>query len=223
MTERSRGAPAGESGSQDAEQRDAEQADATSRPGQLARRLGRAAPYFVVLAIVGVLYVSAGRIDFVAPGGRIGPNFWPKAILLLAMVTCAYAIGRTVFFSGGERALEGVLGSVLKEVPAQDEATLTSDAPEPVYPRLLWAGIVLTVLYLFAVEKLGFFLTTALYLGIFMWIGRYRRVGVVVATSLLGSLFFVFMFMKVVYVSLPLGVGPFAEVSYLLMKLLAIK
>ena len=187
------------------------------------RRLARALPYFVVLSVVCGLYVLAGRIEFVAPGGRIGPNFWPKAILLLAMATCVYAIAKTLFLDRGDREVEGVLGSVLKEVPAQDEATLTADAPEPRYPLLLWSGIALTVLYLFAVEKLGFFLTTVLYLGIFMWIGRYRRVGVIVATSLLGSLFFVFMFMKVVYVSLPLGQGPFAEVSYLLMKLLAIR
>ena len=192
-------------------------------PRPLGRRLGRALPYVVVLVVVCALYVLAGRIDFTAPGGRIGPNFWPKAILLLAMATCVYAIAKTLFLGGGDREVEGVLGSVLKEVPAADEATLTADAPEPRYPLLLWSGIALTVLYLFAVEKLGFFLTTALYLGIFMWIGRYRRIGVIVATSLLGSLFFVFMFMKVVYVSLPLGVGPFAEVSYLLMKLLAIK
>ena len=43
------------------------------------------------------------------------------------------------------------------------------------------------------------------------------------AAVALASLAFVFMFMKAVYVSLPLGVGPFAEVSYLLMKLLAIR
>jgi putative tricarboxylic transport membrane protein len=187
------------------------------------RRIGRALPYFVVLAIVCGLYVLAGRIDFAAPGGRIGPNFWPKAILLLAMATCVYAIAKTLLFGRGDRDVEGVLGSVLKEVPAADEATLTADAPEPRYPLLLWSGIALTVGYLFAVEKLGFFLTTALYLGIFMWIGRYRRVGVIVATSLLGSLFFVFMFMKVVYVSLPLGQEPFSQVTFALMRLMGIR
>jgi putative tricarboxylic transport membrane protein len=56
-----------------------------------------------------------------------------------------------------------------------------------------------------------------------MWIGRYRRIGVIVATSLIGALAFVFVFMKIVYVSLPLGVEPFAQVSYLVMKLLAIR
>ena len=203
------------------------------------RRLARIVPYVVVLAIVVFLYVVANRIEFNAPGGRIGPNFWPKAILLLAMVTCAYEIVKRLFFAKDDAAdLEGVLGSVLKATPAAQEdraeagrgrddagdagAGRTKDET-PLYPRLLWGGIALTVAYLFVVEKLGFFLTTALYLGIFMWIGRYRRIGVIVATSLIGALVFVFVFMKIVYVSLPLGVEPFAQVSYALMKLLMIR
>jgi putative tricarboxylic transport membrane protein len=189
-------------------------------------RLQRVVPYVVVLAIVTFLYVLAGRIDFVAPGGRIGPDFWPKAILILAMVTCGYEIAKTLFFAkgrDGDADLEGVLGSVLKEVPAADASPPAAEAEQPTHPKLLWAGIALTVLYLFAVEKLGFFLCTALYLGLFMWIGRYRRIGVIVVTSFLGALAFVFVFMKIVYVSLPLGVEPFAQVSYLLMKLLAIR
>ena len=176
----------------------------------------------------------AARIEFTAPGGRIGPNFWPKAILILAMVTCAYEIVKRLFLAKGDDGdLEGVLGTVLKSTPAaqeyKEEAAAAGEEGEgasgetPLYPRLLWAGIALTLAYLFAVEKLGFFLTTALYLGIFMWIGRYRRIGVIVATSLIGALAFVFVFMKIVYVSLPLGVEPFAQVSYLLMKLLAIR
>ena len=197
----------------------------------MTARLSRVVPYVVVLAIVVFLYVVASQIEFNAPGGRIGPNFWPKAILILAMITCGYEIVKRLFFAKGDEGdLEGVLGSVLKATPAAQEdreaAAGSGGAAKdvkPLYPRLLWGGIALTVAYLFVVEKLGFFLTTVLYLGIFMWIGRYRRIGVIVATSVIGALAFVFVFMKIVYVSLPLGVEPFAQVSYLLMKLLAIR
>jgi putative tricarboxylic transport membrane protein len=81
----------------------------------------------------------------------------------------------------------------------------------------------MTILYVVLIEKLGFFLCTVIYLAAFMWVGRYRRLGVIVATSLIGSLAFMFMFMKVVYVSLPLGVEPFAQVSFLLMRAMGIK
>ena len=91
------------------------------------------------------------------------------------------------------------------------------------FPRLLAAGLALTLAYLLVIETLGFFVSTFLYLAGFMWIGRYRRVGIVLATSLVGSLVFVFVFMKIVYVSLPLGREPFSEVSFLLMRLMGIR
>jgi putative tricarboxylic transport membrane protein len=80
----------------------------------------------------------------------------------------------------------------------------------------------MTVLYVVLIETLGSSSAPRLP-GVFMWIGRYRRIGVVLLTSLIGSLAFMFMFMKVVYVSLPLGTEPFAQVSYLLMRLMGIR
>ena len=183
-------------------------------------RLQRTLPYVVVLAIVSYLYFLSGKIDFVATGGRIGPNFWPKVILGMATVTCLYEIVKTLFFARAEGNLDGVLGSVLKETPVEAEMV---GKTEEVFPRLLWTGIVLTILYVVLIEKLGFFLCTVVYLAAFMWVGRYRRIGVIVATSLIGSLLFMFMFMKVVYVSLPLGVEPFAQVSFALMRLMGIR
>jgi len=186
----------------------------------MAVRMQKIVPYVIVLAIVSYLYFLAAKIDFVAPGGRIGPDLWPKVILALAMVTCAYEIVKNLFFGKADHDLEGVLASVQKDVPielpiaAQEEKT---------YPHLLWIGIVMTVAYAVLIDKLGFFLCTFIYLAAFMWIGRYRRSGVILVTSLVGSLAFMFMFMKIVYVSLPLGVDQFSQVSFLLMRLMGIK
>ncbi len=186
----------------------------------MAVRMHKILPYVIVLAIVSYLYFLATKIDFVAPGGRIGPNFWPKVILALAMVTCAYEIVKNLFFGKADRDLEGVLGSVLKDVPME----LPIAAPEEkTYPHLLWIGIVMTVAYVALIDRLGFFLSTLIYLVGFMWIGRYRRIGIILVTSLIGSLAFMFMFMKVVYVSLPLGVDPFSQVSFFLMRLMGIR
>jgi putative tricarboxylic transport membrane protein len=183
-------------------------------------RKSKIVPYVIVLAIVSYLYFLAARIDFVAPGGRIGPDFWPKVILALAMVTCAYEIVKNLFFGKAEREMEGVLATVVKRAPVE----LPTEALEDkTYPHLLWIGIAMTVAYAVLIEKLGFFLCTIIYLAAFMWIGRYRRLGVILITSLVGSLAFMFMFMKIVYVSLPLGVDPFSQVSFLLMRLMGIK
>src|SRR5258708_5027269 len=100
-----------------------------SKPsGSRIRRGNDILPYAIVLAIVSYLYFLAGRIDFVAPGGRIGPNFWPKAILGLTTLTCLYEIAKNLIFAkrDGARDLEGVLGSVLKEVPQE----IATEEPE---------------------------------------------------------------------------------------------
>jgi putative tricarboxylic transport membrane protein len=186
----------------------------------MAMRMNKIVPYVIVLAIVSYLYFLAAKIDFVAPRGRIGPDFWPKVILALAMATCAYEIVKSLFFGKADRDLEGVLASVLKDAPMQ----LPAAAPEEkTHPHLLWIGIAMTVAYAVLIEKLGFFLCTLIYLAAFMWIGRYRRLSVIVITSLVGSLAFMFMFMKIVYVSLPLGAAPFSQVSFLLMRLMGIR
>ena len=190
----------------------------------MAPRTRRILPYLIVLAIASYLYFLTGKIDFVAPGGRIGPNVWPKAILALALLTCAYEIAKNLLSGRAERDLEGVLGSVLKEMPLEVPLDTVTAAPdEKTYPHLLWIGIAMTVAYVVLIDKLGFFLCTLAYLAAFMWVGRYRCAGIILATSLIGSLAFMFMFMKVVYVSLPLGVEPFSQVSFLLMRLMGIK
>ena len=183
-------------------------------------RMHKVLPYVIVLAIVSYLYFLAAKMDFVAPGGRIGPDFWPKVILAMAMVACAYEIVKNLFFGKAHRELEGVLASVLKDAPME---LPIAAAEEKTYPHLLWIGIAITVAYAVLIDKLGFFLCTLIYLIAFMWIGRYRRIGVILVTSLIGSLAFMFMFMKIVYVSLPLGVDPFSQVSFLLMRLMGIK
>ena len=183
-------------------------------------RLRKVVPYVIVLAVAAFLYLLANRIEFVAPGGRIGPDFWPRAILLLAMATCAYEIVKTLFFGHPDQEVAGVLESIIEEAPAD---TVAQERPARSYLHLLLIGVAMTIAYVVLIERLGFFLCTFLYLAGFTWVGRYRRPGIVLASSLLGSLVFMFVFMKIVYVSLPLGQEPFSQVSFLLMRLMGIR
>jgi putative tricarboxylic transport membrane protein len=113
-----------------------------------------------------------------------------------------------------------VLESITDEAPAEPEP---DTAPPRTYPWLIVGGIALTIAYMLLIERLGFFMCTFAYLATFIWIGRYRRPIVVLVSSLVGSLFFMFMFMKVVYVSLPLGQEPFSQVTFALMRLMGIR
>ena len=90
-------------------------------------------------------------------------------------------------------------------------------------PVLLVLGILATLGYVGLVTRLGFFLSTTLYLAGFLVIGGYRRWGVLAMVSALGALVLMFIFMKVVYVSLPIGVAPFSAITLFLMQLMGIR
>jgi len=185
----------------------------------VTERLRQQVPYFLVLLIAGFLYYRATQIDFTAPGERIGPDVWPKAVLILAMATCAYEIAKNLIFAGAKHEIGGVLESILEETPADQAST----GEEPTYPWRLALGAGLTVAYALAIDKLGFFLCTALFLCAFIRVGGYRRTGITLLLGFAGSFAFMFMFMKVVYVSLPLGVGLFGQFSILMMRLMGIR
>jgi hypothetical protein len=168
-------------------------------------------PYLALLAGAGFLYHDTTRFAALGRPGQLGPDFWPRAVLVLLMLVCAFEMVRIALAS------EAAAPAAAQESPPERE-----EEEGPRYPLLLAAGIVLTILYVPGMQVLGFFVATALYLAGFMLVGRYRRFGVIAASSVIGSLAFVFVFMKIVYVSLPLGVGPFLTVSTWLMAMLGI-
>ena len=187
------------------------------------RKAARVAPYVVVLGVAGFLYWSVSGIDFQAPGGRIGPDFWPKMVLLLMIATCVYEIVKITLFSS-EDSVRGVMQTLSDAPPTASDAEPTSPPDEERnYPLLLALGIAVTVLYAAIVPVTGFFLTTFLYLTAFMTLGRFRRIGVVLSVSLIGSLLMFYFFSKVAYISLPIGTGPFSAVSLFLMHVMGIR
>lgn len=183
-------------------------------------RLQKQVPYFIVLLVAGFLYYRATQIDFAAPGERIGPDIWPKAILVLAMLTCVYEIAKNLFFAGSGREIGGVLESIVEETQG---GQAPPEAQSPSYPWRLTLGAGMTIAYAIAIDKLGFFLCTALFLAGFIRVGGYRRLGITILLAVAGSLAFMFMFMRVVYVSLPLGIGIFERLSILLMQAMGIR
>jgi putative tricarboxylic transport membrane protein len=182
----------------------------------MLNRLLRAAPYIVLQLAAMYFYQLAGHIEYPATSGRIGPDFWPKSILVLLGGVCIYEIIKNLLI-GETFTAAGLLEKLMKDSGANEgEEKLRS------YPMLLVGGILLTVVYVATIDKLGFFLATIAYLALFMVIGRYRRWGVIAISSVLGSLALVFIFMKVVYVSLPLGTEPFSAVSLWLLAIMGV-
>lgn len=189
-------------------------------------RLVRAAPYALLLAAAGVLYGVARRIEYVGPAERLGPDFWPRAILGLLAVVCVYEIAKSLL-SADARSAGGMLQNYLLDHwgVANDASMEAVDPQSAALPSVLRLalGMGATLAYVLLVDVLGFFLATAAYLAAFIALGGYRRWGVIGACALGGSLAMVVVFMKIVYVSLPLGAGPFRLVSVWLLAALGVR
>jgi putative tricarboxylic transport membrane protein len=175
------------------------------------RRLQAALPYVVVLAAGLFLYYQADNFEFEQVSGRIGPGAWPKLILVLMLAT----------------ALWGVIASALK--PGNGEAAEDAEADEDIvrapeiHPYRVWFAVGATLLYLLALPILGFFVSTVIYSFGLMYLGHFRRPVAVTVLSLAIASCFMFVFMRVVYVALPLGIPPFEQVSYALMSTMGVR
>jgi putative tricarboxylic transport membrane protein len=192
----------------------------------LSKRFHAVAPYVVVFAIAAALFHVASHFAFTPRGDRPGPDVWPRAILVLMMVVCVLRIGfglradADARSSAEEAGDAGVLADVASSVQA--ERDVPEEVPGRRHPWRLVVGIVLTAAYVATLGVLGFAIGTFTYMLLMAIVGRYRRHGVAAATALVGTLVLMFVFMKIVYLSLPIGMGPCEAVSLALMKLMGV-
>ncbi|OFW31145.1 MAG: hypothetical protein A3H97_16705 [Acidobacteria bacterium RIFCSPLOWO2_02_FULL_65_29] len=123
---------------------------------------------------------------------------------------------------GGRRSVSGVLEDIVEE-SVKERGDAGPGVIAERRPLLVLGGMALTAAYVWIIQELGFFLATAPYVAAFIALGGYRRWGVNAAVSLIGTLAIMFFFMKLVYVSLPLGQEPFAQVTFFLMRVMGIR
>jgi putative tricarboxylic transport membrane protein len=177
-----------------------------------AEKAKRIIPYVIILLVSLYFYSLAGQFRFSAKPGNLGPDFWPKLLLGLTMVACLYEIIKTAFFL-----------KVASPKKAAQEQPAKAESKKKTYPGLLVIGIAMTVAYAYFVTTLGFILCTFLYFVLFMIVGRYRKVWAILANSVAGTFILVVIFMKIVYVSMPLGQEPFSGVTFFVLRMLGIK
>jgi putative tricarboxylic transport membrane protein len=181
-------------------------------------KLRQALPYAVMLAASAALYWAATRID-VDTGGRIGPAVWPRTIIVILALLCVYEIVKRLVAGSGSSA-QGLIGE-LQERPA-GEAQEVVVPPPAFHGRKLAGGIALVAAYVVAVPWLGFFVTTALFLAVFPWLGGLRRPVLAATLGVAGSFVLVVIFMRVAYISLPFGEGPFRALTFALLRAIGV-
>jgi putative tricarboxylic transport membrane protein len=181
----------------------------------MPQRLRSVIPHAAMLVLAVLLYLAAGRIDAPGSGGRLGPDAWPKFIIVVLGALCVYEIVKRLVV-GTSFTVTGLVPQTNKD-DAAEAVTATPDAPTDHHGKL-FAGIALVAGYVLGVSSLGFFIGTAAFLAAFTWIGGWRRPLALAFISLAGAFVLLVVFMRVAYVSLPLGIGPFEAVSLALLK-----
>lgn len=163
-------------------------------------------PALLFLASV-AFYGLAGSIK--APGlqaGQVAPWFWPRAMLLGLMAACVAKI------------IEEVGHGWWARPPGGGPATRRD--PEP--SRIPWLGILLVLGYVLLSDLIGFALATFPFLVAFIFLGGWRRRLPLLVLGGSGTISILYLFLKVVYLSLPKGRGVFEDLTIALYRVLGI-
>lgn len=161
-------------------------------------------PLLIFLAAV-YFYFLAGQIDDPPGPDQLGAAFWPKMILIFLMVSC------------GIKAAE-----ILKAGRSRDAGTTQGVPPSEVDTPKLAAMIVMIIAAVYFMDLIGFPLANFLFLLVFMRIAGLRRKGPLLLSASLGTVFLLYLFVKIVYLPLPKGQWFFDDITILLYRILHI-
>ena len=154
------------------------------------------------VALAVALYPGTWGLDAVARG-QLGPGFWPRMALIGLAGACA-----AKFVEEWRRARRaGVIASQAADPAAIARAKLV-------------AGIVLILLYALLTPWLGFALATAVFVAAFLVLCGMRSLPAIAANVVIGTIGLLYLFVKVVYLPLPKGDGPFEAVTLVLYRAL---
>jgi putative tricarboxylic transport membrane protein len=160
--------------------------------------MAAAAPLLGLAFAVALLLASRG-LDTVSAPGQLGPAFWPRLVLGGLAVACL------------AKAVEAVQRSVRVSRPAA-----------PLARGRLAAAIALIVLYVLVTPFLGFALATAAFIAVFLALCGTRAPLALAANAAAGTVLLLYLFVKLVYLPLPKGEGPFELFTLALYRALGI-
>lgn len=169
-------------------------------------------PYVLIMGAAVGLYYVADHIVYTAIPNQIGPDRWPKIIIGLLFFVCGFEIVRRL-----------VAGEPARDVASEAvELDASFAMPHTTQPGRVIGTIIVTVAYLFMLDFCGFFSSTIVYSACLMWLGGLHKPTIFIPVAVGLSFLFTFIFMKLIFVALPLGLGPFEKVSLTVMNLVGV-
>jgi putative tricarboxylic transport membrane protein len=172
--------------------------------------LGEVIPELLVLAGVVYLFFKAGDFSARQQPGQLGPAFWPRLVALGLGVALLVRIVQV--FREHNRPV----------VRVASEFDDIEDDDVEVNWRSAALAMGLAFGYVVATMFLGYMFATMAFLGAFIWAGGQRRWAAPVV-AVVGGLVMTYVFVGVVYVSVPTGVSVFDTVTVADYQLLGIQ
>ena len=153
------------------------------------------------VALAMALYPGTWGLDAIARG--LGPGFWPRLALIGLALACL-----AKFVEEWRRARAGTV------------VAAGGGVRPPISQAKLAAGIGLIVLYVLLTPLIGFALVTAFFIAAFMALCGTRSVRGLAANVVVGTVGLLYLFVKLVYLPLPKGDGPFETLTLALYRAL---
>jgi putative tricarboxylic transport membrane protein len=167
-------------------------------------------PEVVFLLAAVYLFVVAGDFAGRRQPGELGPAFWPRVAAVGLAVTLLVRIVQTV------REHRGPVVRVKGEFDDID------GAPATMHWRSVGIAMALVVGYVWSTMFIGYLFATMAFVTAFVWLGGQRRwYSPVIGVA--GGLVMAYVFVGVVYVSVPTGVGVFDSLTVAIYRLLGIQ
>jgi putative tricarboxylic transport membrane protein len=194
---------------------------------QIVARLGRAAPFLLVAVICLYLFNVANQFDFVVRAGRPGPDIWPMIVLILILFASAWGAVEALLVPNDADGMSVMVRAAVRAIGREGEAERELEAEAggdgERRPLRALAAILMLVAFVGSIAFVGFTVATFVLMFAIMLLAGYKRPLIAAVIALLGTLAFFFVFQRVAYVSLPLGVGPFKELSTTLMAIFGVR
>jgi len=162
--------------------------------------LRRAAAPLAGVAVAVMLLLASRGLGDVAPPGQLSPAFWPRLVLVGLALACLV------------KGLQDVRAGAAREVLG----------PPPLARGRLTVAIAAVGLYVLATPWLGFPLANALFIAGFLILCGARGPVVVGLNAVVGTVALLYVFVKLVYLPLPKGAGPFEDLTIGLLRALRI-
>lgn len=154
-----------------------------------------------ILLTGGFLVVSGQFADERISSADPGAAFWPRAVLVLLMI--AALLNLFLLYRRLHRSEE----SIGVSIPELGSFDLSEEQKKFVL------AIVLSAIFFFSLEYLGFLIASPVFLFVFAYSIGYRDIGKLTVFSVVTALLIFFLFRNVMSIALPYGVGVFREIS----------